>query len=149
MSPAAAAQLSAALTRCRQQRMPLSLSLLEFDVLANRNIRDRENSLAPWFSAIRRAVTSRGNSLCLEVAHHRLAVIFENADRSELVEWSRDLIHWWTLETAGDVAVLSVGVGTIGVSGKHFGAGDLVAAATRCLDASHASGGSVVKSIEI
>ncbi len=44
---------------------------------------------------------------------------------------------------------LSVGVATVALPPKNFPAEDLLAAADRCLYGSRASGGGVVKSIEI
>ena len=58
------------------------------------------------------------------------------------------------LSTLGDrdhrtTLTLSVGVATVSLPPKNFPARDLLAAADRCLYGSRASGGGVVKSIEI
>ncbi len=83
------------------------------------------------------------------------ALILPGADRTQAVELGNELVRAVrNASSAADVGQkewlkIDVGVASIAQLPKNFPPRDLLDGADRCLYASHASGGGVVKSIEI
>jgi PleD family two-component response regulator len=83
------------------------------------------------------------------------AIILPDCERRKAVEIGGELMHAVSsgapagLDSGSRAASLSVGVATVAMPPKNFPPSDLFATASRCLYGSHASGGGVVKSLEI
>jgi HD-like signal output (HDOD) protein/GGDEF domain-containing protein len=149
--------LTSAATACRQSRCPLSLLLVELD--------HREEMLArvgsDTLSHLRRLVESacRGldqpGALCLPHAEVGFALILPGCDRGTAARLGNQLIDEVRRLTPGrrpdgrSAVSISVGAATVSLPPKNFPPRDLLVAADRCLNGSRASGGGVLKSIEI
>jgi GGDEF domain-containing protein len=150
-------RLTGVVSVCRPLRRPLSLLLVKLsssDELANK--------CGPQETATMRQVLG---TVCAKLDHpgtislpHTdwgFALILPGADRKQAVELGNDLIRAVRalVASAGTVQKellkLDIGVATVAQAPKNFPPRDLLGGAERCLYASHASGGSVVKSIEI
>ena len=105
--------------------------------------------------------------VCRNMGHHSaicrnrgpagFALIVPDCERREAVELGNQIITKFrdAVQVAGDSgddtypASLGIGAATVSLPPKNFPPQDLFTAADRCLYGSHASGGGVVKSIEI
>ena len=149
--------LTAAGGTCRQSRRPLSLLLVQLD-------RPEELLLllgAKDFEALRQLLeaTCRGVdhpwTTCLAHGEAGFALILPNCQRRLAVELGDQLMREMhalkcSQHAGGPQSVtLSVGVATVPLPPKNFSPEDLLNAAEHCLYGSRASGGGVVKSIEI
>jgi GGDEF domain-containing protein len=92
---------------------------------------------------------------CLSHGEAGFAVILAGCDRQLAVRLGNQLIERITRGAAAGGAgkhsgpAIGVGAATVSMPPKNFPAKDLLQAANRCLYGSDASGGGVVKSIEI
>jgi PleD family two-component response regulator len=92
---------------------------------------------------------------CLRHGEAGFAVILPDCERRKAVEIGDELIQEISrvrpvgLDRGPRAASLSVGVASVAMLPKNFPPRDLFTTASRCLYGSHASGGSVVKSLEI
>lgn len=155
--PGILGQLTAAVNACRQSRCALSLLLVAIndmeDLVLKRGVEG--------FGRLRRFLGGTCRSLehpqmtCLPQGEAGFVLILPDCDRSSAVQLGNLLIdRMRRLATVGDrdhrtTLTLSVGVATVSLPPKNFPARDLLAAADRCLYGSSASGGGVVKSLEI
>ncbi len=150
-------KLSAAVTACRQSRWPLSLLLVDLG-----QAEDLLMSLGPeGFAGLHRFL----EKACREVDHpsatymplgeSAFAIILPDCERQTAVRLGNQLIDRVRYGSVGrrreQQPKPQVGVGAVTVSlpPRNFPATDLLVAADRCLYGSHASGGGVVKSLEI
>jgi len=91
---------------------------------------------------------------CVPYGEYGFALILPNCERSTAVDYGYEISERLRAATVpaadgfGQV-IAAVGVATVALPPKNFPAGELLAAAERCLFASLASDGRVVKSIEI
>jgi HD-like signal output (HDOD) protein/GGDEF domain-containing protein len=152
-----AGALAAAATACRQSRCPLSLLLIELD--------HREEVLSRVGSEtlghLRRFVESacRGldhpGALCTPHSQAGFALILPDCDRGVAARLGNQLIDELRRLAPGrrpdgrSAVSISVGAATVSLPPKNFPPRDLLVAAGRCLSGSRASGGGVLKSIEI
>jgi HD-like signal output (HDOD) protein/GGDEF domain-containing protein len=149
--------LTAAATACRQSRCPLSLLLVELDHREEALSRVGSQTLRQW----RRLVESACRGLdhpgaeCLPHADAGFALILPDCDRgpaarlgNQLIDEVRRLAPGRRPDGRWAVSV-SVGAATVSLPPRNFPAEDLLVAAGRCLSGSRASGGGVLKSIEI
>ncbi len=156
LDPGLMGRLRAAVAMCRRDRVGLSLLLAEFA--------DGPSLLMtlgpPRLSVLRRIVEAACESLehagseilpCLDFG---CAWILPDCDRKTAVEYGYQLnrvisrlprAEWPTAKGI----TLQIGVAYVATPAPNFPPEDLYTAARRCLAASAASGGSVVKSIEI
>ncbi len=94
-------------------------------------------------------------AICLPHTEFGCALILPGAERQQAIELGNDLIRTVrVLASSSGMAQpewlkLDVGLATVAQPPKNFPPRDLLDGANRCLYASHASGGGVVKSIEI
>lgn len=157
------ARLSTAVAGCRQARCSLSLLMVELN-----NIDQIIFSLGPdgyhkacrWLETLCRELEFPG-AVCLPIGEAAFALILIDCDRNEVAGPANELIHAvqgfdHRRDNAGDgpherPLVLSIGVGaaTVAMPPKNFPPESLVESAGRCLYGSRASGGGVLKSIEI
>jgi GGDEF domain-containing protein len=150
-------RLGAVVAACRQSRCPLSLLLVELsnaDELVLKIGLDGVHEACRAVESLCRHVDQR-YSLCLPHGDFAFALILADCDRQTAVRLGNQLIrqvgqtpsanppdgHW--------TAQVSVGVASVALPPRNFPAHDLIDGASRCLYGSHASGGGVVKSIEI
>lgn len=146
-----------AVAACRQARCALSLLMVEIGhtdelVLAYGLAGFRQ--LCAVVQQACRALTEEGG-MCVPCGEASFALILPECDRQMAVRLGNELIDRVAKSSAGRASArqpaLSLGVGaaTVCVPPKNFPPKDLLLAASRCLYGSHASGGGVVKSIEI
>ena len=149
--------LDPAVAACRRSRCPLSLLLVELS-----NTQDPlTHSPTPGVHEILHAVESlcRGVDhdycLCQSYGEFGFSLILADCDRQTAVRLGNRLIQRFgglpALATAGGRRNVGIGVGaaTVALPPKNFPAQELIQGAGRCLYGAHASGGGVVKSIEI
>lgn len=150
------ARLRSAVIACRQRRCALSLMLVELDrsedisAAAQQQLAEHANRLE---AAIRQHIDHPG-LLVLPHGQCGCAVILPDCDRRQAVELANQLIDAFRCGQPHEHrgyrrASLSVGVATVSLPPKNFPAEDLLHGASRCLFGSRASGGGMVKSIEI
>ncbi len=150
-------QLAAAVAACRQSRCPLSLLLVELggaDELVLAHGMERFHELR---SALEKACRSLDcdQLTCLPHGEAGFAAILTGRDRQLAVRLGNRLIEQVARSAATmgtgkhPIPAIGVGAATVCMPPKNFPAKDLLQAANRCLYGSHASGGGVVKSIEI
>lgn len=137
---------------CRQSRSALSLLLLELRASEDAGRHSPSNAAQQYRGAV--------ESLCREIDHDQatcqpygecgFAVILADCDRSTAVALGNELVRQFARMAAGPTDVrLAVGAATVALPPRNFPAQDLIDGADRCLYGSLASGGGVVKSIEI
>ena len=149
-----ASRLAEAVVACRNARCALSLVLLRWDVADQWIGRGMTPSAA-------RALLKK---LCDRIDHAGqtvfpygdwgFAVILPNCERSEAVDSAHRVIAQLKelLPHTGDrkpALSLSAGIGTVSLPPRNFPPADLLDGAARCLGGAQASGGGVVKSIEV
>jgi HD-like signal output (HDOD) protein/GGDEF domain-containing protein len=157
IEPGLLGRLEAAVAACRQKRCALSLILAELnqaDKLALTRGAEGLERLRQWLEG-----------LCQELDHPSMvvipsgevgfALILPDCDRRQAVQLGNLLLasvrRLGNMEKADTEPAVSINVGaaTLTIPPKNFLAQDLTEAADRCLYGSRASGGNVMKSIEI
>jgi HD-like signal output (HDOD) protein len=148
-------RLTGVVAACRQAHRPLSLLLVKLSAGVEMAAACPPQEVA----AVRKALTKacakldHPGAICLPHADFGFALILPGAERQQAVELGGDLVHAVRGLAAGGVGQewlkLDVGVATVAQPPRNFPPRDLLDGADRCLYASHASGGDVVKSIEI
>jgi HD-like signal output (HDOD) protein len=150
-------RLTGVVAICRSARRPLSLLLVKLSVGD-----ELLGSCGPQELAAVRNVLAKvcgrldhPGKISLPHTEFGFALILPAAERTQAVELGNDLIRA-VRNVAGTVVVsqkdwlkVDIGVASIAQLPKNFPPRDLLDGADRCLYASHASGGGVVKSIEI
>ena len=155
--PGTLGQLSAAVAACRHNRCPLSLMLAELDDIDELPVVCGVDGLANVYRLIEAACRGLDHdfAICLPHGEAGFAVVLPNCDRSSAIELGYRLLEQVKHLPTNDVAPaattlgVSIGVATLSLPPRNFPADDLFEGAARCLYGSHASGGGVVKSIEI
>jgi HD-like signal output (HDOD) protein len=150
-------RLTGIVSACRPLRRPLSLLLARYSAGE-----ELGNTCGPQEIAAMRQILAtvcakldHPGTVCLPHTDMGFALILPAADRKQAVELGNDLMR--SLRTLvlsvgtpqKDTLKLDIGVATVAQPPKNFPPRDLLIGAERCLYASHASGGGVVKSIEI
>ncbi len=146
-----------AVAACRQSRSALSLLLLELgsadDLVLTHGLETFHQLRARLEAACRHIDHER--TVCLPYNNAGFAVILVGCDRQLAVRLGNQLIEQVS-RNACDVEagrhfapVICAGAATVGMPPKNFPPKDLMIAADRCLNGCRASGGGVVKSIEI
>ena len=155
--PGTLGQLSASVAACRRNRCPLSLMLAELDDVEEVAFAHGVAGLGNLRRLLEAACRGldHGCAICLPHGEAGFAVVLPDCDRSSAIELGHQLLervkHLLTdgvAARAGAIGV-SIGVATLSLPSKNFPPNDLFESAARCLYGSHASGGGVVKSIEI
>ncbi len=148
------ARLADAVASCRNARCALSLLLLRWDVADQWTGRALTPSAA---RALLRKLCDRidhAGQTVLPYGDWGFAVILPNCERSAAVDSAHGVISQLKelLPHTGDrkpSLSLSAGIGTVSLPPRNFPPADLLDGAARCLGGAQASGGGVVKSIEI
>jgi HD-like signal output (HDOD) protein/GGDEF domain-containing protein len=150
-------KLEATVASCRISRCAVSLVLVELDraddLIVTRGVRGFQQLL----TILRNACWAAGIPGMDCVAHGEagFAIILPDCERRKAVEIGGELIRAVNgvapigLDRGSRAASLSVGVASVAMPPKNFPPNDLFTSASRCLYGSHASGGGVVKSLEI
>jgi GGDEF domain-containing protein len=150
-------RVTAALALSRQARTPVSLAMVAVDdyeqLVVTRGVEAGQSYVRLLETAARKLCHDRGD--CLHLGDGQFAVILENHDRAKAVETGRRLIRgmhrWSELQSSRGMSAVTVsaGVATLGLTPRNFPARELIDAASRCLFAAQASGGDVLKSIDL
>jgi hypothetical protein len=150
-------KLSAAVGRCRERRLALSLLLVE----PNEYDADSDPGSLHANRQVRAALTQACNSLdptdvsVISLDEERTAVVLSNCERSAAVTLAHNIADALSSssETSDETSqldtTLSIGVATASVVPKNFDPLRLVDSAQRCLAAARACGITAVKSIEV
>ncbi len=154
--PGLVERLAAAVHAARQSRCPLSLLLAELDeieqIVLHRGVEWLALPVRFLEATCRRL--DHSPAVCLPYGEAGFAVILVDCERQLAVGLGNQVVesfHRLQGRQAGTRPLLrvSVGAASVALPPKNFPAADLLNAAARCLYGSHASGGGVVKSIEI
>lgn len=150
-------RLTVAVAACRQSRCALSLLLAEVDRTEELAATRSPQELAKLKGYVESACRGMDHpfKICVPHGEYGFAVILPNCERRQAVELGNELIDEFRRAATGSTAPghngvsLSVGEATVALPPRNFPPQDLFDGAGRCLYGSHASGGGVVKSIEI
>jgi len=156
MDPGLIGRLAAAIADSRVQRKELSLVFLEVDNLDALLVavgHDRAIAIAERLVASIESFVDIDCD-CRLVRDGRYAIIIPASDRQQTASVTRRLVtaypKWfYAVGTAPIPVQCSAGVATWASPGRSLPAEDLLDAAARCLFAAQASGGGVVKSIDV
>jgi len=149
-------QVAVAVAACRHSHCPLSLLLVELHH-AGQSPTTGEVAGLGSLKRLESACRSVDHScaICLPQGEIGFAIVLPNCDRPSAVGFGNQLIDQMCRSPQGGPPVsrraarISVGVATVTLPPKNFPPEDLLDSADHCLYGSHASGGGVVKSIEI
>ena len=150
-------RLTSVVAVCRSTRRPLSLLLVNLSAGEDMLGSGGPQELAPVRRMLSKVCAQLNHPGMISLPHSEsgFALILPAAERTQAVELGNDLIRAVRnlSETAGiaqkELLKLDIGVASLAQLPKNFPPRDLLDGADRCLYASHASGGGVVKSIEI
>jgi len=150
-------QLAAAVPVCRQSHWPLSLLLVELGRTEELVLHHGLQGFHQLRSVVEKACRSvdHERTKCTAYGEAGFAVILLECDRQLAVRLGNQIIDRVARAAVGEPTAkhstpgIGVGAATVSLPPKNFPAKDLLVAANRCLYGSHASGGGVVKSIEI
>jgi len=150
-------RLTGVVAVCRPARRPVSLLLVKLPAGEALSTTCTSQEIATIRQVLCKVCTRHNHpgAICLPHTEFGFAIILPGADRQQAIELGNDLIRAvHTLAITAGVAKqewlkLDVGVATVAQPPKNFPPRDLLDGADRCLYASNASGGCVVKSIEI
>jgi HD-like signal output (HDOD) protein/GGDEF domain-containing protein len=150
--------LATAAARCRAERQPLSLLLVEIDRHDQLKLQlgtERTQALTRLVDACCRQIAER-NTACLPLGEASRAVVLVDCDRQAAVRLGHELLAciYAACEKSGveqlRAARLSVGAAAVALPASNFSPRELIEAACRCLFAARAAGGGkMVKSIEL
>jgi GGDEF domain-containing protein len=157
------ARLRSAVDACRQARCSLSLMMVELNYVDQIKFAfgsDGYKKACRWLETLCRELEFPG-SICLPLGETAFALILPDCDRREVAGPANELIHavqdfvhpGHNTEKDSDdrssLLSISIGAATVAMPPKNFPPESLVESASRCLYGSRASGGGVLKSIEI
>ena len=157
------ARLRAAVDACRQARCSLSLLMVELNNVEQIIFslgRDGYQKACRWLETLCSELEFPA-AMCLPIGEAAFAIILMDCDRREIAGPANELIHavrgFAHRQDIGDdngdkhipMLSISVGAATVAMPPKNFPPENLVESAGRCLYGSRASGGGVLKSIEI
>jgi hypothetical protein len=150
-------RLTSVVAVCRSARRPLSLLLVNLAAGEEMLASGGPQELAPARRMLSKICAQLNHPGMISLPHTEcgFALILPAAERTQAVELGNDLLR--AVRSVSDMAgiaqkellKLDIGVASITQLPKNFPPRDLLEGADRCLYASHASGGGVVKSIEI
>jgi HD-like signal output (HDOD) protein/GGDEF domain-containing protein len=152
-----AGPLTKAISSCNQVRCPLSLAIVEYD--------NYENILAKLGAEATSSLTGRmgeiihrlvdGEAVCFPTGERQFAILLEDCDRRDAVEWLRHLLgdlRNWLQGKSGlrqTTVTVSTGLASLAVPSKNFPCEELIESAERCLNAAQLQGGDALKSIDL
>jgi HD-like signal output (HDOD) protein/GGDEF domain-containing protein len=152
--PSLLGRVAAAIARCRQQRIPLSLALFEIDHFSDRLLVWGPTRLAALLHALAQALPEWSGlpATAWPASDSQLAVLWDDTSRSDAVAAVRTILSRvkpWVASRFPEEGplTLSAGVAAVELITRNFSAETLVQAAQRCLSGAQLSGGDTVKSI--
>jgi HD-like signal output (HDOD) protein/GGDEF domain-containing protein len=156
IDPGLLGRLAQVITACRRTHQEVSLALLEvedYEGLLLSLGAQRTSDLMRSMSTTIYANTDHECD-CLMATDSRYAVILPQCDRQQSVTTAKRLLEeiprWAAVQTDGSVDLqCTAGIATLAAPSANFPPQNLVDAAERCLFASQASGGRIVKSIDL
>lgn len=144
-------------SKCRQQRYPLALMLIEADrfaeVLRRHGHAPVEHAQQDAMKVCREAMDP-GDPL-IPISDARWGIVLEDCDRGPASNVGRELLarlRAWSEERIGDGGfplTYSIGVACVGMILKNFEGDELIRRAEGCLSAAQLSGGDTVKTISV
>jgi HD-like signal output (HDOD) protein/GGDEF domain-containing protein len=157
LDPELARRLDAAVSECRRLQCALTLLLVELDDVERLKISFTAEGFRKLCGFLEKTCggVDHPGAVCLPYGDHGFAVLLPDGDRQPAVRLAGELIDRVRRVMAGgpsrgrSVLSISVGAATVSIPSRNFRPEGLVEGAQRCLHASQASGGGVVKSIEI
>jgi len=157
VDPGLLGRLDDAVSACRQSHCALTLLLVELDDVDRLMITRGVEGLDRVRRFLETACQSidHPDAICLPYRDFGFAVLLPDCERQPAVRLANRLIDHVCRPAPGRTSAaratlsISVGAATLSVPTKDFPPKDLFEGAHRCLYGSHASGGGVVKSIEI
>jgi HD-like signal output (HDOD) protein/GGDEF domain-containing protein len=154
--PGLLGRLSQAISTCRRTHQEVSLALLEVDDFDDLLLRLGPERVGDIMRSMETAIYANSDHECdcLLATDSRYAVILPQCDRQQTVATAKrflqEIPRWVTAHTRGAVDLqCSVGIATLATPSSNFLPQNLVDAAERCLFATQASGGRIVKSIDL
>jgi GGDEF domain-containing protein len=150
--PGLLGQLAASVSACRRSHRPVTLLLVELDDVEDLMITGGVEGFGRVRDCLETAsrAVDHPSPICLPHGDMGFAVILPDCDRQRAARLANQLIEQFRRLVSGQSALsISLGAATVSVPSKNFPAEDLLHGAERCLYGSHASGGGVIKSIEI
>lgn len=139
-----------ALARCREQRWPLSLALVQWEETPLVMERTPDAWLAQLTTLLKEQWADRGE--VMELGLGVWGLLWPGLDRSDALRLIRELVQQVPRSQPlpdGTPIVLSAGLATVSLPAKNFPAIALTTAAARCLSSAHLSGSACVKSFEL
>ncbi len=157
VTPSLESYVRAAIAECRNTRCPVSLLMVGIDNYAELIAQHGTHVAAVVRSALARGCQRVvvGEGQCLRIGDSIYARIVKNSDRPHTVGMGRDLLQHMVEFLSTVVGserrptTISAGAATLNLPPKNFREEELIDAATRCLWASQAAGGGVLKSIDV
>ncbi len=157
VDPGLLGRIAVAVAACRQSRCPLSLLMIQIDGANELAMTLGLQGLAKLreFLAVICQSVQHPAKMCLPHDDTTYALVLPDCEKRLAIELGNQLIeNVQRFAPAGQghqrrPIGVNVGVATVSLPPRNFPAEDLFASAQRCLYGSQASGGSVVKSIEI
>jgi GGDEF domain-containing protein len=154
--PGLMGRLSNAISTCRRTRQEVSLALLEVEDYDGLLLKLGPERLGDIMRSLETAIYANSDYECdcLLATDARYAVILPQCDRQQTVATAKrflEEIPKWVATYTGGVVELqcSAGIATLAAPSSNFLPQNLVDAAERCLFATQASGGRIVKSIDL
>ncbi len=154
--PGMLGRLTSAVAACRQARCPLSLLMVQLDGADELVLHRGVEGFARFRQALQALCqdVDHPGAVCVAYGNAGFAVILPDCERRAAIRTGNLLVEQAGSLTPDDDPTtpgvgLCVGVATVSLPPRNFPAADLLTAAERCLYGSAASGGGVVKSIEI
>jgi len=155
IDPGIAGRLAAAVAAARQARCPLSVLCIEVDRQDEILVHLGRPTMTRWLDRVRghcESIDHDPPAQCVELTDGRWLVVLIDCDRRQAVEQGHQLLNSVRRATQPKTDVrlsLSVGAASVAIPSPNFPSRELLTAAERCLQAAVASGGDVLKSIEI
>jgi HD-like signal output (HDOD) protein/GGDEF domain-containing protein len=142
---------------CRQRRTSLTLLLVELDRYEDLVAREGQNAAQALMNRLchQCAGLDHEGIACLQIREARFAVILPDCDRCQGARLGNELIGWVRSFKRGrrddgrPAVSISIGAATVALPSRGFQARELMHSADRCLYVARASGGDVLKSIEV
>jgi HD-like signal output (HDOD) protein len=153
--PGIAGRLVAAVAAARQARCSVSLLCVEVDRQDELLLHLGPSGMRQWVARVYHACDGIDHdppAQCVDLSDGRWMIVLVDCDRRQAVEYGQQILRMIRTSTQPKTDVrlsISVGAASVAVPSPNFPARDLLTSAERCLQAALASGGDVLKSIEI
>ncbi len=152
--PGVQERIKQALMNCRNARTELSLLLLEVDAFEDVVLRRGFEAAKQLTDVMETAIgVMNGISHVVHQGDGKFAILLEGCDRTEAVELARGLHEglkaWAARQSNAGAISFSSGVATVDTPPPNFRPEDILEPARRCVYGSRATGGNLVKSIDL